>query len=717
MEIASAFGTSPTVGDQDAARRRCTPLLLTLLALLPIGASLVPQFARGADAGPPIEEIIVRGEMVRTRLLESAAAVSIITAETLSSRGARHFEDVVDLVPNLNYAGGTGRARFFQIRGIGERSQFSEPLNPSVGILLDGIDLSGAAAALTLFDTARVEVLRGPQGTRYGANALAGLIHVTSADPTPTFAARAELGGSTYGGRTLAGVVSGPLGERMGGRLAVQQHDSDGYYRNDFLGIDDNNRRDEFGARAIVEFDHAPGHTTRITLMHVDVDNGYDAFTLDNSRRTLADEPGFDRQRTSAVALSTTHALGAVDLSVLAHFADSDLDYGFDEDWTWTGIHPFGYSSTDAYYRDRRTSSAEVRLAAPDGFAWGNAPGHWLVGLYRLQSDVTLQRRYTFLPAPFASTNAFDSTAAFADFGVEPVPRWRLSGGLRVERRATSYDDSDGLAFEPVTTLWGGNIDLAYELGRDTRVLLRVSRGYKAGGVNADGTLPESLRQFDSEQLLESSLALKSVRLDGRLSVQLTAFHSWRRDQQARNSLVLPRPDGSTEFVDFIDNAAAGANAGLELETLWRIVPGLRATIAAGWLDATFDRYVNVFDEDLSGRQQAQAPDFTYAIALEGERGPWFARVSLDGRNGFFFSDRHDLRATSRHLLGARIGWRRGGLSASLWARNLTDRDYTIRGFGTFGNDPRKGYEVEPYVQFGEPRVIGVDLRHDLGEP
>jgi len=79
----------------------------------------------------------------------------------------------------------------------------------------------------------------------------------------------------------------------------------------------------------------------------------------------------------------------------------------------------------------------------------------------------------------------------------------------------------------------------------------------------------------------------------------------------------------------------------------------------------------------------------------------------------FFFSDRHNTRAVKRELVNGHIDWRQSSWRLSLWGRNLLNDDYTVRGFGSFGNDPRKEYVVEPYYQFGEPRVFGLTLTYD----
>ncbi|MCB1646315.1 MAG: hypothetical protein KDI36_12725, partial [Pseudomonadales bacterium] len=134
------------------------------------------------------------------------------------------------------------------------------------------------------------------------------------------------------------------------------------------------------------------------------------------------------------------------------------------------------------------------------------------------------------------------------------------------------------------------------------------------------------------------------------------------------------------------------------------------ASFSLGLLDTEFDQFINEFGEDLSGRDQSQAPSYTWQLGLSYERDGWNAGLSADGRDAFYFSDRHDVKSTRYTLLNASLGYRQDSWEISLWGRNLGDTDYTIRGFGSFGNDPRKGYVTEPYVQFGEPAVYGITL-------
>ena len=113
----------------------------------------------------------------------------------------------------------------------------------------------------------------------------------------------------------------------------------------------------------------------------------------------------------------------------------------------------------------------------------------------------------------------------------------------------------------------------------------------------------------------------------------------------------------------------------------------------------------------LSGRDQAQAPNYQFSVGGRFDFGRgFFLRLEVEGKDEFFFSDRHDTQADSYELVHGRLGYSRDSWSVALWGRNLTDEDYSVRGFGSFGNDPRMGYAVEDYFQLGEPRMVGVDV-------
>lgn len=132
----------------------------------------------GSDADDDILElgdpIVVTADFRRTGLFDLAGSATVIDAETIDQREAGHLDQILNLAPNVNFSSGASRGRFFQIRGIGERSQFVEPMNPSVGLLVDGIDMSGIGGAATTLDIEQIEILRGPQGTLLGANAWPG---------------------------------------------------------------------------------------------------------------------------------------------------------------------------------------------------------------------------------------------------------------------------------------------------------------------------------------------------------------------------------------------------------------------------------------------------------------------------------------------------------------------------------------------------------------
>jgi outer membrane receptor protein involved in Fe transport len=686
----------------------------TIALLLPALLSFTPGLAAAAEN--TIEEIIVTADFRARSELDMATSVTVMTEAVIKSRSAQHFEELANAIPNVNYASGSNRARFFQIRGIGERSQFVAPINPSVGFLVDNVDFSGAATIATMLDVEQVEVLRGPQGTRYGANALAGLINVKTHDPEDQFAASLKLGAADYNTQAITAVVTGPVTESVSARLAVGSHRSDGYYENSFLRTKRNNSQDEQSIRGKLSAEMSASWQLDLSLSHVDIDNGYDAFTLDNSRTTLSDEPGQDQQESLALAIESSWQLDSFDLKLIVGLADSDMEYGYDEDWTFAGIHPDGYMSRDNYIRDRKTQSLEFRFLSNDSSRLFSDSTDWLFGVYTLNSSESLTREYTFLASNFRSDYDFDTAAVFFQLDSSLSEKLTLETGLRVERRDTIYRDSELLGFSPTETLWGGGVAAKYLLNSNTMAYASIARGYKAGGFNTDGTLDADLREFGEEFLVEYEMGIKSNLLENKLHLKAALFHDDRHEQQVKSSTGRIRANGSTEFVDFIGNAAEGTNNGVEFEAVWTPSEQLGLTASLGLLDATFDSFVNSENQDLSGRDQAHAPGYMAHLAADYNLGAWSLSVSLDAKDEFYFSDSHNVQSDPYELLNMNLSYSGEQWSLSFWGRNLTNQDYAVRGFffGEFGNDPRKGYAPEPYVQYGEPRMVGVSYEVQL---
>ena len=140
-----------------------------------------------------IEEIIVKGDWREAKLLEEDSSLVLLRSDIIESQPIKHFENISYLVPNLNFAASDSRARHYQIRGIGERSGYERTPNSAVGFLIDDIDFSGQGGIATTFDVEQIEVHRGPQGSRSGSNALAGLIYIKTKEPTKEFEGVGEM--------------------------------------------------------------------------------------------------------------------------------------------------------------------------------------------------------------------------------------------------------------------------------------------------------------------------------------------------------------------------------------------------------------------------------------------------------------------------------------------------------------------------------------------
>ena len=707
-----------------------SPLRVIVLTL---SLSLWALRANAADASDAsqLEEIIVTATMRATPEQTLPASVSVLDAQTLHDAGQQNFEDVMALVPNLNWAGDTSLPRYFQIRGIGELQQYQGAPNPSVGFLIDDIDFSGLGMAATLFDVDHIEVLHGPQGTLYGANALAGLIYVRSADPADTFGGRVELDAGDYGERSYGAVVTGPVPSLDSAfRLAVQQYTSDGFYHNAYLNRDTDNRN-ELTLRA--KWRYQPGEDLRVdlTALRVQVDNGYDAWSIYNgSRTTQSDQPGVDRQYSTGLSARATYTGWApATLTAIATYADSDITWSYDGDWGnpafWA---PYTYQYFEIQRRQRTTRSAELRLA--------HTPEHglsWLFGFYgfQLREGLSDLSTGTYVD-PFDATQNSDSlqlvqsrysalnSAIYGQLDGDLGPRLRWSAGLRGERRTTHYDDSTanlGAAtaystYDPENNLWGGHVSLDYTLAKGQQLYALVSRGYKAGGFNLSAGLPANQVLFAPEYDLNYEIGQKAQLLDGRLRLDTSLFYTARHSEQLLTGEQLV-PDNPNTFVFYTGNAVSGYNYGLESALAWRATQKLEVGGSLGLLQTLYRGFTQNGVE-FPDRALPHAPAWQAALnaTWRDPRGP-FARLDLTGMGAYFYDlPPNWTRSHSYGLVNAKLGWRRGPYEVYLWGRNLLDKDYTVRGF-YFGDQP-PNFANTLYTQLGEPRNGGVHFTYDF---
>lgn len=691
---------------------------------------------------PSIEEMVVTSDFRTTRLQDTTTSLTLIDQDTIEARSATQLEEILNLAPNVNFAAGASRGRYLQIRGIGERSQFVDPISPSVGLIIDGVDFSSMGNAALLFDLDQVEVLRGPQGTRFGSSGLAGLVNIRSAAPSSTPVATIDLGYGNYGRREVGGVIGGALSATVSGRLAFDQTRSDGFIDNTYL--DSNTQdRNESALRGRLNWQPDVDTSLDFTYLFLDVKNGYDAFSLDNNRKTLSDQPGQDNQRSNAFSLSSNFSgYSLFDLELTASYQNTAAEYGYDEDWTNTSIcdglacdsdlwggDVWWYSSTDNYRRNLDSLEVNTRLLSKVDSTDSSS---WVAGLFFKRNQETLRRTYfdwiLFTDGLLNSSYTTKELAAYGEYGISLSDSLRLTLGGRVENLDAEYSDSRAITASPGEFLWGAEASLKYALNENTSIYGLVSRGFKPGGVNGSALYSAQINGFSASVIdflngrleYETETALNfeaGLRSNGdNWLVSLTAFHMNRDQVQLKGWY-----NEGTDFVGYTDNGATGTNTGLETEGKIWLNDNIEVFASLGLLSTEIEDFY-IYDGaaliDKSGRDQAHAPSYQFSLGTEiALSEAWTARLEVEGKDKFYFSDSHDQTSEAFALVHARLAYQFDNLQLSMWGRNLTNHDYEVRGF-YFSNDPRDCdtdgcyIDDEAYTQLGEPRTFGMGLKY-----
>ncbi len=565
----------------------------------------------------------------------------MVAQDTITKQAAQHLQDILNAVPNVTWAGGAARARFVQIRGVGDLEQFYDPkYYPAVGIMLDQLELGDTANAGMLFDIDQVEVLRGPQGTRFGASGHAGMIFLRSNAPTDTFEGQLSGGAGNYDSNNLGLVLSGPLREQLDARLSVQQNNSDGYIENEPLDTNDTNNFDEFTSRAQLRW--TPSDTAQYDLSanYFDADNGYDTWSLDNTRNTFSDQPGQDEQKVAAFTGAGHWLLGdALSSTASLSYLDTDLHQSYDADWVSDNLCAIYLCSSghdtaqEIFDRKRDRWVADVRLlGGADDAAAGS--GQYVVGVYaNIGSENFDYMRPSLWYGDTSSSSDYDTTryAIYGEYSYNLSTQLTVTAGLRLERFEDHYSDTGNFSSDNGDNLWNGEISARYTLTDNTMMYATLASSQKPGGVNTTASANQPYMSpsfqaftrdklnFEDETLLNKEIGLRSEQLDQRLSVSVALFHANRSDAQLENWMW---DEDAGLWIGYLDSTSDTTSYGAELETTFHVNSNVELFANLGWLHTEVDS-IETFDLDLAqfvdkeGRDQAKSPAYQYTVGTQ----------------------------------------------------------------------------------------------------
>ncbi|MGB0460060.1 MAG: TonB-dependent receptor [Opitutales bacterium] len=665
-----------------------------------------------AQENAPVHELpefVVTATLWETDLLRTTNSTTAIDSSDLESNGSLHFQDLIEVIPNLTWTGGTSRPRYFQIRGIGENSQFEgETPDSTVRFLVDDLDFTGLGSIGNLFDMQQVEVLRGPQAGAFGVNAAGGLIKLVSNDPTPYWSGQAEgtIGQDNLrgGGFAFGGPVLKHNPESLTFRYSLYQQNSDGFRKNKHLNRDDTNERDEFNTRLKLSWKPASDWTWDGTLFYADANNGYDEWSLDNTGFTVfSDQPGRDEQESKAASIrGTWDGLPDAKLSTISTYTATDSLYSYDGDWSNQATA--GWSAFVFLLRERERWSEEIRL---DSAKREDALGlidRWTLGLYfeNLEEDSQFGGDWGNFKTKYESK----ATSIYGQATHLLSEKSKLTLGLRAEyfNLDTDIESREDVRFNKL--LYGGKLTFEHMLNENQTLFASLGRGYKAGGANIYPYLDASLPvKYDSETLWNYEFGLRAKSEDGKLVSQLTLFYLDRENAQLRDSA-----GDRVSFTYFTTNGEGARHLGLEGETTWYFLPNWSFKGSLGLLDAHRDAYTDPSNAALTieARGLANIPTYTYSARLAyNPNTGFFANGEISGSDSYYESNSHDEKRSAFTVVNAALGYRIDNWTLTFWGRNLFNTEYEKRVF--FFNN---GAGETRYQNPADPRQFGATLNY-----
>lgn len=591
----------------------------------------------------------------------------------------KELTSVLHTLPNISSASGANKPRFFQIRGIGDTSQFEHSQVNSFGIFYEGIDLSEEASAVPLLGRESMLVTFGPQSYSWGGKALAGSLELSSClEKTCSRQKWQGIAGNynTYGisgGSTFRSAV-----------INAGYLSSDGYIHNQYLNKPTAEQRE---GDAVAGFGYSLGSFKfRQHHLYANHRNGYDNWAFSPSYKTLSDHPGHDRHQVHGHSLQWQQGGEEISVWGLTSYTSTQQQEAYDEDWSNDPANDYFAAF------ERKRSKFHQKLAVKrHGFEAG-------LHFYTYQEDQVIRS--------FKNENLRKVTEP--DFQSQNLALWigqewswddyLLIAGARGETQKVRLSGIGDNRSREVAPQFSADIKLRRSWSDAFLSELLLQRGFRGGGYNSSPDVTDDRMAFEPEQLYLVQLSNQIGDQD--YSLMARVFHHWHEHQQARSSFQSDPMDPNT-FTYFTTNVGGSRAAGAELSFLrkWK---AWSATGGAGWLRSHY----------YSGREVAQSPSWTQHLRLQYAPEKWSSYLQVSGRDGYYHSADHDFKSKPYSLFDAGTSYQLGKWNFGLWIKNIFDHKYVVRAY-YFANEP-PAWETKYYTQLGPPRTFGTQAVYEF---
>jgi iron complex outermembrane receptor protein len=621
-------------------------------------ALAAPQGAWAQEPAPQpaaeeagVQDIIVTARRRNESIQTTPVAVTAIAPAQLEASAAVNIGDLQGTAPNvLITVQSTGAATAnISIRGIAF-ADVEKSFDPAVGVNVDGVYIgTSTGQLLDFFDIESIEILRGPQGTLFGRNTIAGVINIRRTRPTGEWGGKFEAGIASYDQISLRGVLNVPVVKDMlAAKFFAFHTDGSGYYREIGSGKHRGGSNNEnFGAtflftpsdsfdalltveKQVQDFDPVNGFLTRTGDAFCDFLPICDGNTTTDIYKVATPVPPLGHYRSPAATLEMNWDAGPVKLTSVTSYRKSKEHQV--QDFATNGLYV-------ANRRQRyRQFSQELRASGDIGDRFDYVAGvYYFDSRYRINQATTI----FFVPASVQDTvGKSESYAAFADFNWEIFDRVRLSGGGRYthdkKSLQTDLDDlgvpANSFSSPETSKSWSKftpKIGIDYRPTDDLMVYGSWSRGYRSGGFNGRGLTPFSATTpYNPETVDSYEVGFKSEFFDRAVALNVAAFYTDYKDIQQTTTVST---QGGTGNETIVTNAASAKIKGVEADLTIRPMRELTIRSSLGYTDSKFGGFltrqpvtlptgaVEIRDFDLSNVDLIYAPKITWSINGEYE--------------------------------------------------------------------------------------------------